>query len=132
MRIIPLIKTRLKKITKRRRIIELECTSDEDDVLYSQNFDSAKENKGQYAQRISKIKRNSGQEYCTKNSKIIPEKKFENKNCNCSKKCVERIRAVHRIWGPRASFSLGAHPLYSKKKKACLNFFIILLEYKYN
>ena len=76
----------LKKITKRRRIIELECTSDEDDVSYSQNFDSAKEIKGQYAQRISKIKRNSGQEYCTKNVKITPEKKFENKNCNCSKK----------------------------------------------
>ena len=56
--------TRLKKITKRRRIIELECKSDEDDVLYSQNFDSAKENIGQYAQRISK---NSRQEYCTKN-----------------------------------------------------------------
>ena len=68
--------TRLKKITKSRRIIELECTSDEDDVSYSQNFDSAKENKGQYAQRISKIKRNSGQEYCTKSGKIIPEKKI--------------------------------------------------------
>ena len=46
--------TCLKKIIE-RRIIELECTSDEDDVSYSQNFDSAKENKGQYAQRISKI-----------------------------------------------------------------------------
>ena len=67
--------TCLKKITKKRRIIELECTSDED-VSYSQNFDSAKENKGQYAQRISKIKGNSGQEYCTKKGKIIPEKLF--------------------------------------------------------
>ena len=56
----------------------------------------AKESKGQYAQRISKIKRNSGQEYCTKNGKIISEKKFENKNCICSKKCVERINEAER------------------------------------
>jgi len=53
-----------------------------------ENFDSAKENKGKYTQRINKIKRNAGQEYYTKKGKFIPAKKFESKNCNCSKKCI--------------------------------------------
>jgi len=61
-----------------------------------ENFDSAKENKGKYMQRINKIKRNAGQEYYTKKGKFIPAKKFESKNCNCSKKCIERVNESER------------------------------------
>ena len=69
--------TCLKKITKRRRIIELECTSDEDDVSYSQNFDSAKENKEQYAQRISKLSEIPDKNVVQKTVKLFQKKKLK-------------------------------------------------------
>ena len=50
------------KRKKRRRIIEIKSSSDED--IVTENLDSARENKGKYTQRINKIKRNAGQEYC--------------------------------------------------------------------
>jgi len=76
---------------KRRRIIEVESSSDED--IINKNLDSAKENKGKYTQRINKIKQNAGQEYYTKKGKFIP---FESKNCNCSKKCIKRVNESER------------------------------------
>ncbi|XP_023218546.1 uncharacterized protein LOC111620787 [Centruroides sculpturatus] len=82
------------KLKKRRRIIEVESSSHED--LVSQTFDSAKENNVKYMQRISKRKRNAGQEYYTKKDKFIPAKKFEYKNCNCSKKCIEHVNEAER------------------------------------
>ncbi|KAL7637976.1 UNVERIFIED_CONTAM: hypothetical protein RMT77_011589 [Armadillidium vulgare] len=47
--------------TKRRRIIEVESSSDEDTVI--ENTDSAEQNKEKYLQQINKIKRNNGQKY---------------------------------------------------------------------
>src|ERR1700755_791466 len=82
--------------TKRRRIIiELESSSDEDTVI--ENTDSAEKNKEKYLQQINKIKRNNGQKYYTKRGKFIPAKQFESKNCNCSKKCIERINEAQRM-----------------------------------
>ena len=80
---------------KRRRIIEVESSSDEDIVI--ENLDSVEQNKEKYLQHINKIKRNSGQRYYTKRGKLIPAKQFESKNCNCSKKCIERINETQRI-----------------------------------
>lgn len=80
---------------KRRRIIEVESSSDED--IVTENLDSAEQNKGEYMQQINKIKRNTGQKYYTKRGKFIPKKKFESKSCNCSKKCIERINETQRI-----------------------------------
>lgn len=74
---------------KGRRIIEVECWTDEDNVI--ENLDSAEPNEEKYLQHINKIKRNSGQNYYTKNGKFIPAKQFEFTNCTCSKKCIERI-----------------------------------------
>ena len=79
---------------KIRRIIEVESSSDEDIVI--ENLDSAEQNKEKYLQQINKIKRNSGQKYCTKRGKFIPAKQFKSKNCNCSKKCIERINETQR------------------------------------
>ncbi|KAL7637464.1 UNVERIFIED_CONTAM: hypothetical protein RMT77_012192 [Armadillidium vulgare] len=81
--------------TKRRRIIEVESSSDEDTVI--ENTDSAEQNKEKYLQQINKIKRNNGQKYYTKRGKFIPAKQFESKNCNCSKKCIERINEAQRM-----------------------------------
>ncbi|KYM75996.1 hypothetical protein ALC53_13481 [Atta colombica] len=47
------MKNKLMRHKKRRRIIKIESSSDEDVV--TENFDSAKENKGKYTQRINKI-----------------------------------------------------------------------------
>jgi len=88
------MKNKLMRHKKKRRIIKIESSSDED--IVTANFDSAKENKGKYMQRINKIKRNAGQEYYTKKGKFIPAKKFESKNCNCSKKCIERVNESER------------------------------------
>ena len=68
------MKNKLMRHKKRRRIIEVESSSDED--IVTENFDSAKENKGKYMQRINKIKRNAGQKYYTKKRKIHSSKKI--------------------------------------------------------
>lgn len=44
-----------------------------------------------YAQNIRKMKRNSREEYETKESKHVSGKLFENKDCLCSKKCINWI-----------------------------------------
>jgi hypothetical protein len=40
-------------------------------------------NEDSYAQNIRKIKRNNGEEYTTKKSKLVSAKIFENKDCFC-------------------------------------------------
>ncbi|KAI4482024.1 hypothetical protein M0804_009043 [Polistes exclamans] len=82
--------------TKRRRIIEVESSSDDEDTVI-ENTDSAEQNKEKYLQQTNKIKRNNGQKYYTKRGKFIPAKQFESKNCNCSKKCIERINEAQRM-----------------------------------
>lgn len=54
------------------------------------NMKSRKRTRNQrnYAQNIRKMKRNSGEEYETKESKHVSGKVFENKDCLCSKKCI--------------------------------------------
>ncbi|XP_072763725.1 uncharacterized protein [Anoplolepis gracilipes] len=89
------INNKLTTRKKRRRIIEVGSSSDEDIVI--ENLDSAEPNKEKYLQQVNKIKRNSGQKYYTKRGKFIPAKQFESKNCNCSKKCIERINETQRI-----------------------------------
>ena len=49
---------------------------------------------GSYAQSIRKIKRNSGEEYTTKKSKLVSANIFQNKYC--SKKCLERVECNER------------------------------------
>lgn len=85
---------KLPKRKKRRRIIEVESSSDED--IVTENLDSAEQNKEKYMQRVNKIKRNTGQKYYTKTGKFIPAKNFESKICNCSKKCIERVNEAQR------------------------------------
>ncbi|XP_054734742.1 uncharacterized protein LOC129242214 [Anastrepha obliqua] len=51
------------------------------------NMKSRKRSRNQlnYAQNIRKMKRNSGEEYETKKSKLVSGKLFEHKDCRCSK-----------------------------------------------
>lgn len=77
------------KSKKRRRIIEVDSSSDEDIVI--ENLESAIQNKEKYLQKINKMKRNNGQKYYTKKGKLIPAKQFQFKNCNCSKECLKLI-----------------------------------------
>lgn len=53
-------------------------------------------NEDSYAQSIRKIKRNNGEEYMTKKSKLVNGKIFENKDCFCSKKCLDRVEYNER------------------------------------
>ena len=53
-------------------------------------------NEDSYAQNIRKIKRNNGEEYTTKKSKLASAKIFENKDCFCSKKCLDRVEYNER------------------------------------
>lgn len=49
-----------------------------------------------YAANIRKIKRNCSEQYVTKNSKIVDAKIFENKNCFCSRKCIDLLTCEER------------------------------------
>ncbi|XP_054726886.1 uncharacterized protein LOC129236483 [Anastrepha obliqua] len=57
------------------------------------NMKSRKRSRNQlnYAQNIRKMKRNSGEEYETKKSKLVSGKLFEHKDCRCFKQCINAI-----------------------------------------
>lgn len=45
---------------------------------------------------VRKRARNSGKSYTTKKGKVVPEKKFSNFNCSCSKKCSTLLSLAQR------------------------------------
>ncbi|KAG8183629.1 hypothetical protein JTE90_005617 [Oedothorax gibbosus] len=46
--------------------------------------------------KFRKFMRNTGQEYVTKNGKVVKAKVFENKDCSCSKRCLTKITSEQR------------------------------------
>lgn len=79
--------------TRNEELIDNESgqTSGEIECVLVENLHLSDRPKEKYLHRINKIKRNSGQAYYTSKEKFIPAKEFKHKNCNCKRKCIEKV-----------------------------------------